>query len=377
MNTHTYSTTRSQHKLLYIVALSTLVLAVLLFPARFVQAQQPVVRAVLFYSPTCSHCHEVMENDLPPLVQKYPGQLDIVGIDVTHTVGQNIYQAALVQYAVPDDRIGVPTLIVGETVLVGSEEIPAKFPGIIEQGLAGGGIDWPQIPGLAAVMATAGNATPLASAKPQSEPGSSGEPGFVSKFMQDPLANTIAVIVLVLMIILLISSTAAFLRGSKASFISLPDWLIPLLALAGLGVALYMSYVELFQAEAVCGPVGNCNSVQQSPYAYLFGFLPVGVLGVVGYLFILVAWLLKKLGGPTLRRSATLIIWVLSWFGVAFSIYLTFLEPFIIGATCVWCITSALIMSLLLLTATKPALQSLALDDLDDDDEDDEDEDEN
>ena len=31
-----------------------------------VQAQAVYVRAILFYSPTCTHCHEVMTEDLPP-----------------------------------------------------------------------------------------------------------------------------------------------------------------------------------------------------------------------------------------------------------------------------------------------------------------------
>ena len=48
--------------------------------------------------------------------------------------------------------------------------------------------------------------------------------------------------------------------------------------------------------------------------------------------------------------------------GVGFSVYLTFLEPFVIGATCAWCVTSALTM-LLLLWLTAPegwrALQAI------------------
>jgi uncharacterized membrane protein len=43
--------------------------------------------------------------------------------------------------------------------------------------------------------------------------------------------------------------------------------------------------------------------------------------------------------------------------GTLFSIYLTFLEPFVIGATCIWCITSAIVITLLLWTTTGPALQ--------------------
>jgi hypothetical protein len=43
---------------------------------------------------------------------------------------------------------GVPRLIVGDRFMVGSLQIPQEFPGIVEQGLASGGIDWPAIPGL-------------------------------------------------------------------------------------------------------------------------------------------------------------------------------------------------------------------------------------
>jgi uncharacterized membrane protein len=35
-------------------------------------------------------------------------------------------------------------------------------------------------------------------------------------------------------------------------------------------------------------------------------------------------------------------------FGLLFSIYLTLLEPFVIGATCAWCLTSAIILTALL-----------------------------
>jgi len=41
-------------------------------------------------------------------------------------------------------------------------------------------------------------------------------------------------------------------------------------------------------------------------------------------------------------------------FGTLFSIYLTFLEPFVIGATCLWCLSSAVIMTTLFILALKP-----------------------
>jgi uncharacterized membrane protein len=49
----------------------------------------------------------------------------------------------------------------------------------------------------------------------------------------------------------------------------------------------------------------------------------------------------------------------MAWIGIFFSIYLTFLEPFVIGATCAWCITSALIMTAIFLLSTQPAKQAM------------------
>jgi uncharacterized membrane protein len=126
-------------------------------------------------------------------------------------------------------------------------------------------------------------------------------------------------------------------------------------------VATYLSYVEATDSKAICGPVGNCNSVQQSPYAYLFGIIPIGILGVVGYLAVLIAWILTEIGPQPWRRYFSIAIWGMGWFGVLFSIYLTFLEPFVIGATCAWCLSSAVIMTLIFLGSTEAAIHALAI----------------
>jgi uncharacterized membrane protein len=120
---------------------------------------------------------------------------------------------------------------------------------------------------------------------------------------------------------------------------------LPLLALAGLGVAIYLSYVETRSVEAMCGPVGDCNAVQSSSYARQFG-LPVGVLGMLAYLLILAAWAWKRLRGDKLSGLA---IFILAASGTLFSIYLTYLELFVIRAVCLWCLASAVIIALLLL----------------------------
>lgn len=135
--------------------------------------------------------------------------------------------------------------------------------------------------------------------------------------------------------------------------------LIPALALIGLGVAGYLAYVETQAVEAMCGLIGDCNAVQSSPYATLFGVLPVGVLGAVGYVAILAAWSWERTGSGRLARYSPLAVFGMSFVGVLFSIYLTYLEPFVIKAVCAWCLTSAVIITLIMLLSLNPARAAL------------------
>jgi uncharacterized membrane protein len=123
------------------------------------------------------------------------------------------------------------------------------------------------------------------------------------------------------------------------------SWAIPILALLGLGVASYLSYVELTQVEAICGPVGECNIVQHSPYARLLG-IPVAVLGALSYIAIAVLWVGQRVLEPRLSALSLTGLMVLTIFGTLFSIYLTLLELFAIKAICAWCLSSAVLTTL-------------------------------
>jgi uncharacterized membrane protein len=377
-------------------------------------AAEPVVRGVLLFSPGCGHCHQVMTEVLPPLKEQYGAQLALLEIDTTTPEGQAIYQAVLEQYQTPQNRRGVPTLIVGEHYLVGSREIPAQLPDIIAAGLAAGGLAWPPIANLEAFIAQQG----LAEEPPPADTG----PLWLQKFQQDPLANTVAVIVLAALLISLIASlvitlssgpapaaksgfTAALLVFALLGIPSILDllqtqgltfvlalivtaifaiqiaapllllagkgegpilqnwhtWAVPLIAVAGVIVAAYLGLIEATQGTPICGPVGDCSTVQDSEYALIFGVLPVGVLGLAGYIAILAAWLARQFGPASLKNLSNLAMWGMSVFGVLFSAYLTFLEPFVIGATCMWCITSAVLMILMLWVTTPGAKAALAM----------------
>jgi uncharacterized membrane protein/thiol-disulfide isomerase/thioredoxin len=361
-----------------------------------VEAQEPAVRAVLFYSPGCPHCHKVISEDLPPLLEKYGERLQIIGVDTTQPGGQALYQAAIQRYGIPEERRGVPTLIVDDVVLVGSLEIPQQLPDLVEKYLAQGGVDWPDIPGLAEALAAAQptpNATPAqstptvtsaqtlpptppATASPASPPSSTpaltptptravlivtedNPPDWRAKLARDPAGNALAIVTLLGMALVTGYVLVAWRRTADEPA-AWQSWAIPLLAVLGLGVAGYLAYVETQRVAAVCGPVGDCNTVQQSAYAWLFGLIPIGVLGLLGYVAILIAWAVAHYGNGQLAGLAWLALLVMTLCGTLFSMYLTFLEPFVIGATCAWCLTSAVVMTALMALTATPGKQAIS-----------------
>lgn len=322
------------------------------FPATATEAKEAIVHAVVFYSPTCFHCAKLENEALKKLQEKYGNRLAIVRVNVIGAAGSKIYEKAIDRFKVPEDRIRVPTLIIGETVLVGTVEIPEKFPGLIEAALSKGGLDWPDLRGLEEQF--------IEQRSIHSENLSSWQ--FMAyKLKQDPFANGIAVMVLIIMVVSLIAAvliTLSYVRAPKILSI-FPGWMIPLLAVIGLTVAGYLSYVEVSETSAVCGPVGNCNAVQSSPYAKLFGILPLAFMGMVGYMAFIAAWFFQQFGSVSVKRRAWLVLWGLGVFSVSFSSYLTFLEPFVIGATCVLCLASAVIITLILWVSVVPARKAL------------------
>ncbi len=334
-----------------LMAASILFLWFALAPAGAALAQQPTVKAVLFYSPTCPHCHQIMTVDLPPLLDTYGEQLAILAVNVLEPAGQRLYTAYLEQYQIPEQRRGVPALVVGDRVLVGSVEIPAEFPSLVALRLQNGGLGWPELPGLAAYL-NSGEAEYLGSeTRPAVERATVAE-----RFLQDPLGNSLATVVLITILAALTGSIRWF-RSRRAPRWSIPEAAIPVLFIIGLGAAGYLSWVDLTSNTALCGPVGDCTIVQDSVYATLFGTIPVAILGSAVYLLMAVAWAGARWGTGELQRKCALLLWGLALAGAAYSVYLTFLEPFVIGATCTWCLTSALAMAGLLWASTPVALR--------------------
>jgi uncharacterized membrane protein len=172
-----------------------------------------------------------------------------------------------------------------------------------------------------------------------------------------------AAIVLIGTVAALVYTLIALIRGLESNpprpRPGWTEWVTPVLAVAGMAIASYLAYGETQSATIVCGPIGNCNLVQSSSYAKLFGFLPTAVLGLIGYVAILLAWVLSRTHSAWLAKYAPLAILGMTVFGTIFSIYLTYVELFVILAVCMWCLSSAVLMSILMLLSLQPALKAL------------------
>lgn len=348
---------------------------------------ESVVYAVLFYSPTCPHCHHLIDNDLPPIEAEFGENLVVWQLDVSTVGGGNIAGAVYRHFNIPRSDWVVPMMVIGDEILIGGSEIPGRAPGIIRQGLQNGGIALPDIPELQSAFAE------LEIQMAESPGATMSEAGLVERLSADP-ANMIALVVFIALILSLI---AVVYLGENNRFNTLPAPILPMISGIGIGGAIliaislfarstgdllalsmsggallllliaggalltrrpftwvlipllvaglldagYLAYVEMTSSTATCGLIGNCNAVQQSDYAVLFGVLPIGVLGIFGYITML--WVVISYHRN--QQPATLaLLMLLGLFGTAFSAYLTFLEPFVIGATCAWCLLSAIIM---------------------------------
>jgi thiol-disulfide isomerase/thioredoxin len=107
---------------------------------------QAVVRVILFWMDGCPHCHEVIDNVLPPLRQQYGRQLEIRMIEVSSMEDINRLYEIGEGYGLKPEQIGVPFMIIGENVLIGSQQIPAELPGLIERYIKLGGWITPKFP---------------------------------------------------------------------------------------------------------------------------------------------------------------------------------------------------------------------------------------
>jgi uncharacterized membrane protein len=120
---------------------------------------------------------------------------------------------------------------------------------------------------------------------------------------------------------------------------------IIVLTVLGIFVAGYLTWSHFSGEPVYCGGSNSCELVNTSRFAYL-GPIPVALIGLMGYLLILVLSLIPPKEN---RQWPMLLIFAGALIGVMLQWYLFYIEVAVLRAICYWCVTSQAIITLIFL----------------------------
>lgn len=109
----------------------------------------PVIHVLYFYSVDCLHCRTVEQEVLQPLEEKYPGRMDVRYLEIGDPTAYELLVRTEEYFQVAPEQRGLPTIVVGDRILIGEEEVRQQLPCLVEKCLAETGADFPPVPGLA------------------------------------------------------------------------------------------------------------------------------------------------------------------------------------------------------------------------------------
>lgn len=116
------------------------------------------------------------------------------------------------------------------------------------------------------------------------------------------------------------------------------------LALAGYADATYLTVKHLYRADAGCLLSDGCDTVLNSEFSTIFG-IPLAFLGYAYYLICVIGITAYMQTGKAKILSG---LFLINLSGFAFSLWLVYLQAFVLNAFCTWCLFSAAVSTLLL-----------------------------
>jgi uncharacterized membrane protein len=122
------------------------------------------------------------------------------------------------------------------------------------------------------------------------------------------------------------------------------DALAAAVALVGLFDAIYLTTKHLAGGAVRCTLVAGCDEVLQSDYSSIGGF-PLAALGALAYFAVFSRAILSAFGYTRLRVFLTTLVALM----FAASLWLLYLQAFVIRAFCQYCLLSAAVTTLLLI----------------------------
>jgi uncharacterized membrane protein len=127
-------------------------------------------------------------------------------------------------------------------------------------------------------------------------------------------------------------------------------WGSVILAILGTLDSIYLLIYKLTGNSQMCLGNGGCHNVNFSPYSEIYG-IPVSLFGISAFVAILCI-LSLEVRLKIAKENGPLAIFGISLGGLAFTIYLTYLEIYIIHAICPFCVASAILITLIFILAT-------------------------
>ncbi len=119
---------------------------------------------------------------------------------------------------------------------------------------------------------------------------------------------------------------------------------IAILAVAGMAVSafsLQRHYAKSATAFCDVGELFNCDIVNRSEYSSIMG-IPVAAIGVIGYGVLLAFSTLYRS-----RAETPLRLLIAAFAGLAFALYLTYVEGYVLETWCILCLSSLAAISLI------------------------------
>lgn len=126
--------------------------------------------------------------------------------------------------------------------------------------------------------------------------------------------------------------------------------IVAALALAGIFISLYLTLYKIGVIGELSCSIGSCETVNTSKWSRFLG-LPVAAWGLLFYLDVFAVALVGTMRRFEFEPAISFVLVGEAAVGVLFSAWLTYLELGVIHAICIWCVTSAGIVTLILLTA--------------------------
>ena len=126
--------------------------------------------------------------------------------------------------------------------------------------------------------------------------------------------------------------------------------IVAALALAGIFISLYLTLFKIGVVGELSCSIGSCETVNTSRWSVFLG-LPVAAWGLLFYIDVFVIALVGTSARLETSVAISTILVIQSAIGVLFSAWLTYLELAVIHAICIWCVTSAVVVTLIFLVS--------------------------